>query len=233
MSPLPDSSPSARPFCLGILRRSWAIGLTARGWLVVATALFLALLAAVWALRGAYHFLAVNAPVRGGVLVVEGWVGDEDLALATEEYRRGGYLVWCVTGEPLEKGSHLIAYHDYATLTVAAFAAMGGEPGVLQPVRWQTVRRDRTYASALALKAWLQEHGYPLDRVNIVTSGSHARRSRLLYEKAFGPGTQVGLTVSPERCFDPDRWWTTSMGFRSVMNELIAYVYARFFFRGR
>lgn len=232
-SPPPSAALPARPFCLGLLQRRTALVLTGRGWLVlVAVVLALALGAAVW-LRGAYHFLAVNAPVRGGVLVVEGWVGDEDLALATEEYRRGGYVVWCVTGEPLEKGSHLIAYHDYATLTVAAFTAMGGEPGVLQPVRWQTVRRDRTYASALALKAWLQEHGYPLDRVNIVTSGPHARRSRLLYEKAFGPGTQVGLTVSPERYFDPDRWWTTSMGFRSVMNELIAYVYARFFFRGR
>jgi hypothetical protein len=43
---------------------------------------------AVW--RGLYGFLAVQDPVPGGVLVMEGWVGDADLALAEAEFRRGG-----------------------------------------------------------------------------------------------------------------------------------------------
>ena len=184
-------------------------------------------------LRWVPRFLEVQDPVRGGVLVVEGWVTDDVLRRAAEVYRQGGYIVWCVTGEPLDKGGALREYRDYATLTVAIFEKQGGIPGVLQPVTWEAVRRDRTYASALALKAWLRERGLPTDKVTVVTRGTHARRSRLLYEKAFGAGTRVGVVAAPEIDFDAERWWATSGGFRAVVDETVAYIYARCFFRGR
>ena len=203
---------------------------TPRGWLAVLLAVGLA---GGLMLHWVPRFLALQDSVPGGVLVVEGWVTDDVLGRATEEYRQGGYVVWCVTGEPLDKGGPLNDYGDYATLTVATFEKLGGTPGVLHPVTWKTVRRDRTYASALALKAWLRERGLPAEKVNVVTRGVHARRSRLMYQKAFGPGTRVGVIAVPEPNFDTERWWTTSGGFRAVVDETVAYIYARCFFRGR
>jgi len=41
----------------------------------------------------------------------------------------------------------------------------------------------------------------------------------------------VGVTALPPLDFNPDRWWRTSEGFRTVTSEAIAYLYARFFFR--
>jgi hypothetical protein len=104
---------------------------TWRGWLAV---WFFVALGVVGGGRGLYGFLAVQDPVPGGVLVMEGWVSDADLRVADVEFRGGGYRVWCVTGEPLEKGSPLLAYHDYANLTVATYTKLGGKAGLLQPV---------------------------------------------------------------------------------------------------
>lgn len=229
----PPSDPAAAPappFFRGLLRRRMGVRPTLRGWLVL---LLAAWLVGVPLLRQLPRFFAVQDPVRGGVLVVEGWVTDDVLARAIQEYREGGYLVWCVTGEPLDKGGPLNEYGDYATLTVATYEKLGVTPGVLQPVKWEPVRRDRTYASALALKAWLSARGMPVEKVTVVTRGLHGRRSRLLYEKAFGPGTRVGVVSVREPDFDAASWWSTSGGFRSVVDESVAYVYARCFFRGR
>ena len=201
---------------------------TWRGWVALLLAVSLG---AVLAVRGVHGFLAVQDSVPGGVLVIEGWADDEALKEAWTEFQRGGYAVWCVTGEPLEKGAPLVEHGDYAALTVAVFEKMGRKPGVLQPVPWGPVRRDRTYSSALALKAWLSERGLPSEKINVLTQGAHARRSRLLYEKAFGPGSRIGVIAAPDVLFDAEHWWRSSLGVRAVIDELVAYVYARFLFR--
>ena len=222
--------PPPSPFFFGLLRRRMSVRLTRRGWL----ALLLAVAGLVpFVPYGLNRFLSVQAPVRGGVLVVEGWVQDFVLVRAWREFQAGGYVVWCVTGEPLDKGAPLAEYNDFATLTVATYEKWGGTPGLLHPVIWEPVRRDRTYTSALALKAWLEARALPTDRLNVVTRGMHARRTRLLYEKAFGPGTRVGVISVPDEDFDPIDWWKTSGGFRAAVDESVAYIYARCFFRGR
>jgi hypothetical protein len=66
--------------------------------------------------------------------------------------------------------------------------------------------------------------------VDIVSIGPHARRSRLLYQKALGDKVKVGVIAIEDKRFDPDHWWQSSVGVRSVMGETIAYLYARFFF---
>jgi hypothetical protein len=66
------------------------------------------------------------------------------------------------------------------------------------------VHRDRTFHSATAVKDWLREQGLQTASIDVVTVGPHARRSRLLYEKAFGddvrsvsfPSRIGGLTQS-------------------------------------
>ena len=60
--------------------------------------------------------------------------------------------------------------------------------------------------------------------------GPHARRSRLLFEKAFGRDTRVGIIALEDRDYDPAHWWKSSQGVRTVTDELIAYGYARLLF---
>jgi hypothetical protein len=60
--------------------------------------------------------------------------------------------------------------------------------------------------------------------------GAHARRSWLLFEKVLGPTTRVGIIAVEDCDYDPKRWWRASQGVRIVLDELIAYCYARFVF---
>jgi hypothetical protein len=91
-------------------------------------------------------------------------------------------------------------------------------------------RKDRTYHSALVVKEWAATQHLPIDALNVATPGPHARRSRLLYEKAFGPKVKIGVIALRMPEYDPAHWWQTSDGFREVTGEMIAYVYARIFF---
>jgi len=52
----------------------------------------------------------------------------------------------------------------------------------------------------------------------------------LLFKKAFGRETDVGVIAMDEREYDPVHWWHSSEGVREVLFEGIAYVYAKWFF---
>jgi hypothetical protein len=66
--------------------------------------------------------------------------------------------------------------------------------------------------------------------INIVTEGAHARRTRLLFEKAFRGEVSVGIIAVPNPDYDGAHWWRYSDGVREVVGEAIAYIYARLFF---
>ena len=212
----------------GLFCRRQCLVPTWRGWLV----LLVAVAAGTFILvRTVQPFLAVNAPVSGGLLVVEGWMPDFALQEAIAEFRRNPYTGFFVTGGPLSYGAPLSEYRTYAEMGAATIAKLGLGTNVVQPVPAPKVLRDRTFASALALKHWLREHGIASAKLNVISKGAHARRTRLLYEKAFGKGTEIGIVAVPDQAYDAKRWWASSEGFRDVIDELVAYVHARLIFR--
>ena len=216
--------PLGGPSWGGLIQRRVCWGLTWRGRLVLLLS-FLAVLAG--AVAGAYPFLAVTEPAPGGLLVVEGWAPDYVLAVAQQEFETRHYDRIYVTGGPLDRGAPLAEFKTYAALGAASLVKMGLDPNVVEVAPAPGVRHDRTYASALALKRWLQERHVSLAQLNVITMGPHARRTRLLYSKAFGPETTVGIMSVPSQDFDPRRWWQSSAGVRTVVSEVIAYAYAR------
>ncbi len=211
----------------GLARRKHCLVPTWRGWLVLLGVLVLLVLCF---LKGAYPFLAVNDLQPGGVLVVEGWASDYAFETAVQQFQAHHYERIYVTGGPLEVGSRLSAYKTYAELGVAILLKLGVSSNLLQAVPAPRVRQDRTWTSASALGGWLREHQLQPKVIQLVTEGPHARRSRLLFEKAFGSKVVVGVTAVPVMDYDPRQWWRSSAGFRNVVGETLAYVYARVFF---
>jgi hypothetical protein len=211
----------------GLFRRRECLLPTWRGWLVI---LLLGAGLVVIAIRGAYSFLAITKPVAGGVLVVEGWLPDYALEETIVEFRRGHFRMLYVTGGPVENGAPLAGYKSLAELCAATLVELGMDTNAVQAVPAAKIRRDRTYASAIALKNWMHRQGIGETNLNIVTIGPHARRSRLLFREALGPGYRVGVIAFPDRSYDPNQWWETSAGVRAVTGEMIAYGYARLFF---
>jgi uncharacterized SAM-binding protein YcdF (DUF218 family) len=211
----------------GLLCRRQCLVPTLRGWVLLALGFAaLALLAA----RVLHPFLAVTDPVPGGVLVVEGWVPDYMLEAAIAEYKRDHYARLFVTGVPLQQGAPLSEYQNYAQLGAATLLKLGLSTNDVQAVPTGLTRRDRTYATALSLKSWWREHEMAPTKVNLVTGGPHARRSRLLFEKALGQGVTVGVIAIPANDYDERRWWNSSQGVRIVIGEALAYAYARLLF---
>lgn len=211
----------------GLFQRRECLVPTVRGWLLI---LLAAAALAVGATLGVYPFLAVNDSKPGGVLVAEGWGSEDAMSEVIDEFKRNHYEGIYVTGGPIEKSSPLVEYNTLAEYGTVILTRLGCDPKVVHPVPTPRVVKDRTYSSAVALKQWLKEHGNPASKVNVFSTGAHSRRSRLLFEKAFGDDAQIGIVATEDRDYDPRRWWTTSMGFRCVTGEAIAYLYARFLF---
>jgi DUF218 domain len=217
-----------KPPCCGLFRRRLCLLPTWRGCLLLV--LSLALLVIVTA-RRIHPFLAVNAPVQGEVLVVEGWAADYVLETALAEFKQNHYQEIFVTGGPLEQGAPLSEYKTYAELGAATLLKLGSTTNDVQAVPAPLVRQDRTYTSAMTLKRWWTGHGMSPKQFNLMTVGPHARRSRLLFQKAFGNDVKIGVLAIPEKDYDPKHWWRSSAGVRAVISETVAYGYVRIFFK--
>ena len=118
----PTEATIERPSRWGLVRRRPIWSPTARGWLILA---MLAALVGVAVLRGAYPFLAVNAPAHDGALVAEGWLPDYALEEAMAEFKRHPYEKLYVTGGPIERGGFLSEHKSYAQLGAATLRRLG------------------------------------------------------------------------------------------------------------
>jgi uncharacterized SAM-binding protein YcdF (DUF218 family) len=177
-----------------------------------------------------YSFLAVSDAGRGDCLVVEGWVPPYCLKAAAAIAKTGGYRKTFATGcRALEEWGAPVNT-TYAELGAERLIALGVGKDLVQAVPSRVERKDRTYNSALALKEWCASNNMPLKSMDVVTLGPHARRSRLLFQKAFGNDVSIGIIAVEAQTYEPARWWASSEGVREVIGEGIAYLYARLLF---
>ena len=184
-----------------------------------------------WYFLSIHPFLSLTQTVDADLLVVEGFIPDYAVEQAGKIFGDGNYKLIVITGNKRLKGAHLDMYENDGEYTAATFLALGFDPSkiLVVPVTGE-VNRDRTYASALALKAVIKSSEISFKSFNLVTLGCHARRSRLLFQKAMGSDVEVGVIAVSDESFDPKVWWKSSNGFREVVKENIAWIYARFFF---
>jgi hypothetical protein len=157
---------------------------TLRGWALM---LAIGLTLSVGFIFTLNRFLSVTVRVTADVVVVEGWIPDFAVRAGLDEFRRGHYRELITTGGPLDVGDLLIEYRTYANAARATLEKMGAPLGALHAVSAPKVKRDRTYVSAVALREWWSQHESGPVAFNVVTTSAHARRTRLLFEKAFGP----------------------------------------------
>lgn len=210
-----------------LLRRHTVRTPTLRGWLLL---LSFAALGGFAVIRSVHPFLAVTARVPARVLVVEGWAMDTVLQAGLDEFRRGGYRDLICTGGPLEKGETLSSYGSFAEVGRATLERLGAPLDAVHAVSAPRVKRDRTYASAITLRDWLRRHRREPIAFNLLTTDTHARRTRLLFQRAFGEDAEIGIIAVPDDHFDGSQWWRSSEGFKAVLGESLAYVYTRLVF---
>jgi DUF218 domain len=211
---------------ISLIRRQEIWLPTVWGWLLLIV-LTLTLLTA--CISNLPSFLAVNQPINAEVLVIEGWLPDYAVKAALARFRSGSYRQIVTTGIPIERGCYLAEYKNYAELAAATLKTLGLESEKIVPVPTPEVRKDRTYASAVAFGQWLAKTSPTPKSIDLLTLDLHARRSWLLYRQALAStNTKVGVIAVPPIDYDPKYWWRYSAGVRKTINELVAYIYARF-----
>ncbi|HSF75369.1 MAG TPA: YdcF family protein [Microcoleus sp.] len=204
-------------------REMWVI--TREGWVIASTGLIILMLLI---LTNIHPFLAVNAPIKADILVVEGWLPDYAIESAIAEFKKGEYSQLITTGVPLSKGFYLAEYKNYAALTAATFIALGFDKNQVVAVPAASVVKHRTAASAIALRDWLAASAIKVDSINLYSFGPHARRSWIVFQEVLNPEIKVGIIAAESQDYNSQEWWKSSDGFRTVIGEIIAYIYARF-----
>jgi len=179
----------------------------------------------------AHAFLAPTQRVDADILVVEGWVHPYAIRASAEEFQNHSYHRIFTTGGPVVgNGGYINDYQTAASVGADLLKKADVPAELIQMVPSHVMGRDRTYSSAIALRDWLREHDMQVRSLNIVTEAAHARRTRLLFEKALGSNVAVGVIAVPSPDFDARRWWRYSEGVEEVVTEGVAYLYAKFFF---
>lgn len=211
----------------GIIDRKERWGLAWRGWLLLA---IMSLAIGIFFVLGVHPFLAPTQRVPARLLVIEGWSPPITMKEAAAEFRSGGYEQAVLIRPVLDVGDKYETGR-YSADWMARMLVQDGVPDdKLTTLCPDVARKDRTYHSALAVKEWMAAQHLSFNSLDVATEGPHARRSWLLYEKAFGSGVKVGIIAMQTPYYDPKHWWRTSDGVRGVIGEGLAYLYARFLF---
>ncbi|BAY12270.1 ElyC/SanA/YdcF family protein [Calothrix sp. NIES-2098] len=200
--------------------------LTVQGW-IIAIALFAALI--IFTITHIHPFLAVTSPIQSAeILVVEGWLPDYALQEVVAEFKSGNYRQIITTGGTLEIGNYLTGYNTYADVAAATLKKLGMESEKVVAVPAPFVIKDRSYTSAVEFGRWLSNSHLQPKSINLFSWDAHTRRSWLLFQKVL-PQIKIGAIAAKTRDYNPKKWWSSSQGVRTVIDEAIAYTYAQFF----
>jgi hypothetical protein len=212
-----------------LVQRRTIILPTLLGWILLGVVIVLPV--ASWLMFGE-RFLAATDRTPSKILVVEGWISVQGLHAATEEFRSGGYdFVVATGGLTGEKWSE--RRWDYSEEAEEQFLRRGISPN--QVIRAPSRNSDvqRTFEMAAAAYRALEAKGITTDAIVVFTRGSHARRSRLVYQKVFGSKVRVGVVSWKPPHFEEEAWWRSSDRSEDFLKESVGYVFELLLNAGR
>ena len=178
-----------------------------------------------------HSFLSPTKPIAGAkILIVDAWLGDKELDEAVEVYLSNSYSHILVPGGKMDRSLFFPGMQSVGDISAVVLMHKGIPHNKITPLFVKAVKKDRTYQSALTVKNWMKRNNLDSCNINLFTSSTHARRSWLLYKKAFKNECKIGIIAAQPTDYSVPKWWKSSNGFRTVVDESIAYLYAFLFF---
>jgi DUF218 domain len=195
-------------------------------------ALFLAVPAVWWCFYGE-SFLSLTERRSAEVLVVEGWIGSDGVRAAATEFDQRGYKYVVVTGGFTTAKGWGQAGWSYAEGADHELIRSGvpEERIIVAPSR--NSESQRTYKSAVATYRALEARGIHPKALNVFTLGPHAKRSRLVFAKVLGAGTEVGVVGWTPFNDQALPWWRSSDRAKELLTETAGYLYEALLNSGR
>lgn len=181
----------------------------------------------------ARSLLALDAPAHGPdglgarTLIVEGWLDEDELVQAVAAFRRGRYERVLTTGGPIDARIDVGQWRHFA-LRAAAYLrthGVGDVPVIAVPA--PATKNDRSYLSALMVRAWARQQRLTLTAVDVYSAGMHARRSRTIFRLALGNGVEVGAMAARPSEYDDTRWWASSSGAKATLDEVVSLAWTQ------
>ena len=166
---------------------------------------------------------------------LEKGVGDRDLIV--ESVRLGGHTFYArmpnvrydlgaIDGLKLRRTDP----RSEADWAMDILRSHGVPDSIMMSVAAPLTRYDKTFATARAVRDWLARQGSLPLALNLFSESAHARRSQLLFRKAMGDQTRVGVISVPRKEVRADNWWQHRSSASYTLWQVVKYVYARLFF---
>jgi uncharacterized SAM-binding protein YcdF (DUF218 family) len=203
-----------------LLRRRSLVLPTLMGWSLILLACGLG---ALYLLRGMADFLTVYEPADADYLVIEGWMNKEELDQSLDYFKSGNYRLAIIVGGPISNDFHGIDA-NYAKRAADYLRGQGLAESQSVVIAAPYSAQDRTFLNAVMTRDWFARQGTKPSRVDVFSSSVHTRRSRALYQLAFGDEVTVGVIPSRPEFFDPAQWWRTSDSGKTVAIEFAAWL---------
>ena len=206
-----------------LFRRQNLIFPTLAGWLVILASLILivGLL-----FRNMALILTVNEPVGAEFLVVEAWMGKEELDQGMEYFKANNYSNLVLVGGPISNDFHGIDV-NYAERAATYLMKQGLSREATGIVRSPYSSQNRTFLNAVMVREWFKQQGISITLLDIFSRSVHSRRSRSLYQQAFGDQVTIGIIAAEPINFDPAYWWRTSDSGKGVAVEFANWILSK------
>jgi hypothetical protein len=178
-----------------------------------------------WAREGESFLASTERAPAAKVLVVEGWIGPEGIRAAAQEFAKGGYDLIVTSGgnpDPYDAENWQKEGWTFAEGALHTLERAGIPPEKIIAAPAAETEKSRTYNSALTVRTALAARPASL---NIFTFGPHARRSRLVYEKVYGPGTKIGVIAWEPHGYTAGPWWKSSERSIDLLVQTVGFFY--------
>lgn len=112
-------------------------------------------------------------------------------------------------------------YNSFAELARNELLSIGMDSSLIVAVPADLVKINRTLTSALAVRDYLKTSDIRVEGINIISEGTHARRTWMTYNKVLNESYKIGIISHPE---DKDIA-TRKNRFFNTLRQALAIVY--------
>lgn len=177
---------------------------------IIIIVLFLIILSAGLFLPFVYSLsekLSKTQRVKANILLVEGWLPQYEIDMAYNEFKNNGYSYIITSGLKLPEYNTGILdirkkiinkYNSEAELARKRFLKMGIDSSLIMAIPCQRVKINKTLTSALAVRDWLKTTNIEVKGINVVSSGTHAARTWMIYNKILDKKFDIGIISLPD-----------------------------------
>lgn len=108
---------------------------------------------------------------------------------------------------------------SYADVAADALTDAGYPAERIEPLPTVMLGESRTWANAQRFAQEAKQKG--ISKVDVISFGIHARRSRVAFSTACGPAVEVGIRCIEDPELQRGRWWRSTLGWLKVIREMV------------